>query len=42
MRKALTGKKRTPEQRERYRQAALNRSKEHQDKITEGIRKSKQ
>lgn len=35
------GKKRTPEQIEHYRQAALNRTKEHQDKINISLRKRK-
>jgi group I intron endonuclease len=39
MRKACTGKKRTPEQRERYRQAALNRTPEHKQKLAESRRK---
>lgn len=38
MSQALKGKKRTPEQRERYRQAALNRSKEHQEKINASLK----
>lgn len=33
MRKSCTGKKRTPEQKERYRQAALNRTPEHKEAI---------
>ena len=37
--KANKGKKRTPEQIEHYRQAALNRTKEHQDKINRALRK---
>jgi group I intron endonuclease len=32
------GKKRTPEQIEHYRQAALNRTKEHQDKINKALK----
>lgn len=41
MSKALKGKTRTPEQRERYRLAALNRLPEHNAKIAESKRKNK-